>query len=132
MTRSQNGKAQTPSYLLTFDLTDDGQRRAWEVMQRLAAQRRAKPVLMGFLMALSELEVHTNQRYSAEDMMAMFVTLIVSGQGTGGALSSGFSWGDMATDAPALIVGTADHADPDEIRDELALGMGDLFGDEDF
>src|SRR5258708_30227836 len=78
--RAPNGQARNPSYLLTFDPDDEAEQRAWSVMQRLAAQRRAKPVLIGFLMALSEIESRTNQRYSVEDMMAMFVTSVVSGQ----------------------------------------------------
>lgn len=127
--RSPNGQARNPSYLLTFDPQDEAERRAWAVMQRLAAQRRAKPVLMGFLLALSEIEARTNQRYSVEDMMAMFVTSIVSGR-QGGAVAAGFSLDSLLEEAPSIIVGTADHADPDEVRDELALGMGDLFGDE--
>jgi hypothetical protein len=128
--RSPNGKARNHSYLLTFDTTDEAEQRAWAVMQRFAAQRRAKPILMGFLMALSEIESRTGQRYSAEDMMALFVASVVSGQGAG-SMSSRFVSGDLSTDTPSIIVGTADHADPDEVRDELALGMGDLFGDED-
>jgi hypothetical protein len=63
------------------------------------------------------------------DMMAMFVTSVVSGQ-RGGFASTDFSLGDLSDEAPSIIVGTADHADPDEVRDELALGMGDLFGDD--
>jgi hypothetical protein len=95
-------------------------------MQRLAAQRRAKPVLLGFLLALSEIEARTNQRYSVEDMMAMFVASVVSGQ-RGSVIPASFPLDEV----PSIIVGTADHADPDEVRDELALGMGDLFGDDD-
>lgn len=127
--RSPNGQARSPAYLLTFDPTDEAEQRAWAVMQRLAAQRRAKPVLIGFLMAWSEIEMRTNQRYSVEDMMAMFVTSVVSGQRVGLGPSN-FVMDVMAGDTPSIIVGTADHADPDEVRDELALGMGDLFGDE--
>src|SRR5262249_42753632 len=127
--RSPNGQARNPSYLLTFDPTDEAERRAWAVMQRLAAQRRAKPVLIGFLMALSESESRTNQRYSDEDMMAMLVASVVSGRREGTAVP-GFPLGDLSGDVPSIIVGSADHADPDEVRDELALGMGDLFGDE--
>lgn len=127
--RAPNGKARNTSYLLNFDTSDSAESRAWAVMQRLAAQRRAKPVLIGFLMALSEIEDRTKQRYSVEDMMAMFVTSVVSGQRIGPIL--GFSSDDLLGDVPSIIVGSADHADPDEVRDELALGMGDLFGDED-
>jgi len=127
--RSPNGQARNPSYLLTFDPTDDAEQRAWAVMQRLAAQRRAKPVLIGFLMALSEIESRINQRYAVEDMMAMFVASVISGQ-RGDSSSFAFSMDDLSG-VPSIIVGTADHADPDEVRDELALGMGDLFGDEE-
>ncbi|MHB8627004.1 MAG: hypothetical protein ACYDBJ_06140 [Aggregatilineales bacterium] len=127
--RSPNGQAKSPAYLLTFDPTNEAEQRAWAVMQRLAAQRRAKPVLIGFLMALSEIEMRTNQHYSVEDMMALFVTSVVSGQ-RGGFAPAGFALGDLSDETPSIIVGTADHADPDEVRDELALGMGDLFGDD--
>lgn len=127
--RSPNGKAKSSAYLLTFDPADEAEQRAWAVMQRLAAQRRAKPVLIGFLIALSEIEMRTSQHYSVEDMMAMFVTSVVSGQ-RGGFAATGFALGDLSSEVPSIIVGTADHADPDEVRDELALGMGDLFGDD--
>src|SRR5512140_4028160 len=93
--RSPNGQARNTSYLLTFDPTDETEQRAWAVMQRLAAQRRAKPVLIGFLMALSEIESRTRQRYSVEDMMAMFVTSVVSGQ-RGGATSVALPLGDLS------------------------------------
>ena len=95
-------------------------------MQRLAAQRQAKSVLIGFLMALADLERQTNQQYAVEDMMALFIAALVSGQRVGYGVSN-----LMIDDSPSIIVGTADHADPDQVRDELALGMGDLFGDED-
>jgi len=128
--RSPNGQARNPTYLLTFDLTDEAEQRAWTAMQRLAAQRRGKSVLIGFLMALAELERQTNQQYAAEDMMALFVTALVSGQRVGYGTSN-LVMNGMSEDSPSIIVGTADHADPDQVRDELALGMGDLFGDED-
>src|SRR5512140_3369819 len=116
--RSPNGQARNTSYLLTFDPTDEAEQRAWTVMQRLAAQRRAKPVLIGFLMALAEIESRTSQRYSVEDMMAMFVTSVVSGQRSGIPFTD-IPLGDLSEEAPSIIVGTADHADPDEARDEL-------------
>ena len=77
--RSPNGQARDPSYLLTFDPADGAEQRAWVVMQRLAAQRRAKPVLIGFLMALSEIASRINQRYAVEDMMAVFVVSVICG-----------------------------------------------------
>lgn len=130
MTRSKNGEAQTPSYLLAFDLSDDGQRRAWAVMQKLAAQRRSKRTLLGFLLALDEIQRRTGSEHSVDDMMARFITSMVTGESP----STGYAQipsSDLSEDTPSIIVGTADHADPDEIRNELALSMGDLFGDDD-
>ena len=124
--RSPNGQARSPTYLLTFDLANEAEQRAWTAMQRLAAQRQAKSVLIGFLMALADLERQTNQQYAVEDMMALFIAALVSGQRVGYGMSN-----LMIDDSPSIIVGTADHADPDQVRDELALGMGDLFGDDD-
>ena len=40
-----NGQANSNSYLLVFDLDDEGQAKAWGVAQQLAAQRKLKQVL---------------------------------------------------------------------------------------
>ncbi len=130
MTRSKNGEAQTPSYLLIFDLNNDSQKRAWDVLQKLSAERRSKRTLMGFLLALDEIRKRTGSEHSVDDMLARFITSMA----TGGSATSGypsFSSSDLSGDTPSIIVGTANHADPDDVRDELALGMGDLFGDDD-
>lgn len=130
MSRSKNGEAQTPSYLLVFDVSDDAQKRAWSVMQKLAAQRRSKRTLLGFLLALDEIQKRTGSEHSVDDMMARFIASMVASEGTLRGYAQ-FPSGDLFEDTPSIIVGTADHADPDEIRDELALSMGDLFGDDD-
>lgn len=129
MSRSKNGDAQTPSYLLVFDLSDDAQKRAWVVMQKLAAQRHSKRTLMGFLLALDEIQRRTGTEHSVDDMMARFITSMVAGEGLARGYAQ-FSSSDLSEDVPSIIVGTADHADPDEIRDELALSMGNLFEDD--
>jgi len=129
VSRSKNGEAQTPSYLLVFDLSDDMEQRAWAVLQTLAAQRRSKRTLMGFLLALDEIRKRTGTDYSVDDMLARFISSMVTGGPTRGYLQLPSS--DLSEDAPSVIIGTADHADPDEVRDELALSMGDLFGDDD-
>ena len=130
MTRSQNGKAQTPSYLLTFDLSDDAQKRAWEMLQQLAAQRRSKRTLMGFLLALAEIQLRTGREQSVDDLLARFIVSLTTGESeTRGYIE--YPSGDLSKETPSIIVGTADHADPDETRDELALSMGDLFGDDE-
>jgi len=129
VSRSKNGEAQTPSYLLVFDLSDDMEQRAWAVLQTLAAQRRSKRTLMGFLLALGEIRKRTGTDYSVDDMLARFISSMVAGNQTRGYVQLPSS--DLSEDAPSIIVGTADHADPNEIRDELALSMGDLFGDDD-
>jgi len=127
MGRSQNGKARNTAYLLTFDVDIEAQSRAWAVMQKLAEKRRSKKTLIGFLLALDEIQRQTRNEYSVEEMMALFIKSVVTGSNAP-PLSPGLSLGDFAEE-PALIFGTAEHDDPDLIRDQLALSMGNLFDD---
>ena len=127
MRKSGNGQAKGSSYLLSFDLDDEAERRAWKVMQSLASERKLKRTLLGFLLALDEIQLRSGKVQSVEEMMGRFITSIIMG-GSAGQSAPALSIGDYAEDAP-LIIGSVNHADPEQARDQLALGMGSLFDD---
>ena len=130
--QAKNGEGEAGSYLLVFDRTKDAEERAWQMTRKLAAQRRLKHTLLGFLLALDEIRERTGKDHSVEEMMASFISSMSMDrqQNSAYAQPSLPPLGDLSEDIPALIVGSADHVDPDEARDQLALGMGDLFGDD--
>lgn len=122
-----NGQANSGTYLLVFDLSDDAQARAWEVAQELAAQRRLKHVLVALLLAIHTVQTQTGKAIDMLQFMASFITGLVSGRG-------GYVSITDATDPeelPTMFAGTADHDDPLATRENFAVGMGDLFSDEE-
>ena len=123
-----NGQAQSGSYLLTFDLDDEGQRKAWEVAQQLASQRKLKSVLVGFLLAVHTVQEKTGRVIDLMEFMAQFITRLVTG---GYAGVSTITENTTLDDLPVAFIGTDDHADPMEARENFAIGMGDLFADDD-
>jgi hypothetical protein len=124
-----NGQAKSGTYLLAFDLQDEAEWRAWSVTQSLAAERKLKRTLLGFLLALDEVRRQTSKDYGVEEMMARFVASLVVDGSASRASTPISRVGDFAEDAP-LIIGTANHADPNEAREQLALSMGNLFDDD--
>lgn len=121
--KPQNGRAKGNSYPLTFDLADEGQRKAWEVAQHLASQRKLKSVLVGFLLAVHTVQEKTGRTIDLMEFMAQFVTGLVTGSG----YSPSITEHTEPEELPTMFVGTADHADPVEARENFAIGMGDLF-----
>lgn len=130
MSKPGNGQAKSGTYLLAFDLNDETEHRAWTMTQALAAERKLKRTLLGFLLALDEVQRLTHRDYGVEDMMARFVASLVTDGNINPARPPALSLGDFSDDAP-LIIGTANHANPDEARNQLAMGMGDLFSDDE-
>jgi len=78
-----NGKAKSNSYLLVFDLDDDGQAKAWEVAQQLASQRKLKHVLVGMLLAIYTVQEQTGKALDLLQFMASFITGIIHGDRSG-------------------------------------------------
>jgi len=124
-----NGQAKSGSYLLVFDLDDEGQAKAWDVAQQLASQRKLKHVLVGMLLAVHTVQEQTGKALDLLQFMASFITGLIHGGGGG--------YGVQITEAtepeelPSMFAGTEDHADPTEARENFSVGMGDLFGDDD-
>ena len=126
--KSPNGQSAAGSYLLVFDLDDEGQRKAWEVAQQLASQRKLKSVLVGFLLAVHTVQEKTGRVIDLMEFMAQFITGVVTGGYTG---MSTISEDTNPEELPSMFSGTDDHADPVEAREKFAVGMGDLFGDDE-
>lgn len=124
-----NGQAESGSYLLVFDLDDDGQRKAWQVAQELASQRKLKHVLVGFLLAVHTVQEKTGKVIDLMDFMAQFITGLVSGLTY--TPTTTITETTSPEELPSLFAGTTQHADPMEARENFAVGMGDLFDDED-
>jgi hypothetical protein len=122
-----NGQASGGSYLLTFDLDDEGQSKAWEVAQQLASQRKLKHVLVGMLLAVHTVQEHTGRQIDMTEFMAQFITNMVMGGGGQYAVSAITEPGEL----PSAFAGTAERVDPLEARQAFAGGMGNLFDDDD-
>jgi hypothetical protein len=125
-----NGQAKSGSYLLVFDLDDEAQRKAWEVAQSLASQRKLKHVLVGLLLAIHTVQEQTGRVIDLLQFMASFITGLVNGQ-TGGYGSMQVTESTPPEELPSMFAGTDDHTDPAEARENFSAGMGDLFGDDD-
>jgi len=122
-----NGQANSNSYLLVFDLDDEGQAKAWDVAQQLAAQRKLKHVLVGMLLAVHTVQEHIGRQIDMTEFMAQFVTNMV----LGGRAVPTLRENTTPEELPSLFSGTDNHADPLEARQAFAGSMGDLFGDDD-
>jgi hypothetical protein len=125
-----NGKAESGSYLLVFDLDDDGQAKAWEVAQQLASQRKLKHVLVGMLLAIHTVQEQTGKTLDLLQFMASFITSMIHGD-RGGYGGMGITEITQPEELPSMFAGTDNHADPMEARENFSSSMGNLFGDED-
>jgi len=122
-----NGQANSNSYLLVFDLDDEGQAKAWGVAQQLAAQRKLKQVLIGLLLAIHTVQEHTGRLIDLTEFMAQFVTgLVIGGRGLPVLRED-----TTPDELPSMFAGTEDRADPLETRQAFADGMGNLFDADD-
>lgn len=125
-----NGQANSGTYLLTFDLDDEAQAKAWSVAQQLASQRKLKHVLVGLLLAVYTVQEQTGRAVDLLQFMARFITGLVSGGG-GGYSAIEITELTVPEELPSMFAGTDDHADPLEARVNFAAGMGNLFDDDD-
>lgn len=125
-----NGQANSGTYLLTFDLDDEAQAKAWDVAQQLASQRKLKHVLVGLLLAIYTVQEQTGRAVDLLQFMARFITGLVSG---GGVSYSPVEITELTEpeQLPSMFAGTEDHADPLEARVNFAAGMGNLFDDDE-
>lgn len=105
-----NGQARSSSYLLVFDLDDDGQVKAWEVAQQLASQRKLKHVLVGMLLAIHTVQEHTGKALDLLQFMASFITGIIHGGG-GGYSGMQITEITQPEELPSMFAGTDNHAD---------------------
>ncbi len=121
-----NGQASSNSYLLVFDLDDEGQAKAWAVAQQLAGQRKLKHVLVGLLLAIHTVQEYTRRQIDLTEFMAQFVTQMV----LGGRVVPALREDTTPDDLPSMFAGTEDRADPLAARQAFAGSMGDLFSDD--
>jgi hypothetical protein len=127
--KAPNGQANSGSYLLVFDLDDEGQAKAWQMAQQLAAERKLKHVLVGMLLAIHTVQEQTGKAIDLLQFMAAFITgLVHGGEGRYGMRITETT---EPTELPSVFVGTDDHADPMEARQQFAAGIGDLFADDE-
>lgn len=122
-----NGQANSGTYLLTFDLDDPAQVKAWEKAQDLAGRRKLKHVLTGLLLAIDTVERHTGKPVDMTMFMAQFVTNLV----LGGQPRPVYTATTNPEELPSMFAGTEDRADPRAARQAFAGGMGNLFSDDD-
>jgi hypothetical protein len=125
-----NGQAKSGTYLLVFDLDDEGQSKAWDVAQQLTSQRKLKHVLVGMLLAIHTVQEETGKSLDLLQFMASFITGLINGKG-GGYGGMDITEETEPEELPSMFAGTDDHADPQEARENFSAGMGDLFGDDD-
>ena len=125
-----NGQAKSGTYLLVFDLDDEGQSKAWDVAQQLTSQRKLKHVLVGMLLAIHTVQEQTGKSLDLLQFMASFITGLIHGN-HGGYGGMDITEETEPEELPSMFAGTDDHADPQEARENFSAGMGDLFGDED-
>ena len=111
--KSPNGQAKSGSYLLVFDLDDDGQAKAWSVAQELASQRKLKHVLVGMLLAVHTVQEQTGKTLDLLQFMASFITGLIHGGG-GGYGTMQITEETEPEALPSMFAGTDDHADPTE------------------
>ena len=125
-----NGQAKSGSYLLVFDLDDEGQAKAWTVAQQLTSQRKLKHVLVGMLLAVHTVQEQTGKTLDLLQFMASFISSMVHGGG-GGYGNIEITETTEPEELPSMFAGTEDHADPTEARENFSAGMGNLFDDDD-
>lgn len=126
--KPSNGQANSGTYLLVFDLDDEGQAKAWEVAQQLAGQRKLKHVLVGLLLAIYTVQEQTGKAVDMLNFMARFITGLVHGGRMGDVYISPDT---SPEELPSMFAGTDDHADPIETRENFSAGMGNLFADDE-
>ena len=117
-----NGQANSGTYLLVFDLSDDAQAKAWEVAQQLASQRKLKHVLVGMLLAICTVQEQTGKALDLLQFMASFVTGLIVGKSP-----LEITEATLPDELPSMFAGTDNHADPGEAREKFAAGRGNLF-----
>jgi len=127
--KSPNGAAKTSTYLLSFDLSDEGERRAWEVAQEFASERKLKHVLVGLLLAMSSVQDATGKRLDMTRFVADFIAGMMTGQPM--ANKPHIHAGMSPEELPSMFAGTADRVDPEEVRGNFSAGLGDLFDDDE-
>ena len=81
------------------------------------------------LLAVQTVQQKTGRVIDLIDFMAQFVTGLVSGNIF--ARSPCITNETTPDELPSLLAGTTQHTDPGEARENFAMGMGNLFGDED-
>jgi hypothetical protein len=126
-----NGQANTNTYLLTFDLEDESQAKAWQIAQDLASERKLKQVLIGLLLAVHTVQELTRRKIDLTEFMALFIAGIVTGGGTLTLPRPGLAPDTSPEELPTMFAGTADHINPLEAREVFSASMGDLFADGD-
>lgn len=127
--KSPNGQGKGSTFLVAFNLDDEQEARAWAMAQQLACPHgKRKHVLLGFLLALCDYQDITGVELNADKVVAMFMSGVLLN--SDGHPTGRIRFEDLPETEPELIIGTADHADPEETRLNFAISMGDMFGDD--
>ena len=85
-------------------------------------------IWVGFLLAVHTVQEKTGRVIDLMEFMAQFITGLVSGAAH--TTSSRITEETTPEELPSAFVGTTHHADPEEARENFAIGMGDLFADD--
>jgi hypothetical protein len=127
--RRSYGKVQSDSYLLTFDPNEDKEVNARKMAQRLASKRKLKSALITLLAAMHDVELEMGHEIDLSEFTSRFVKGLVLGTPAYGSVHI------TAEVSPDQLqsewVGTVDHVDPEEARDNLQLRMGNMLDEDD-
>jgi hypothetical protein len=84
-------------------------------------------VIRGFLLALVEFQRATGVELNADTVTGMFLSgILLGGGGARGAIPPTYAIDGEEAD---IIIGTANRASGDEIALNMAMDIGDMFGD---
>lgn len=125
--KPQNGQGQSGQIILSFDLSDPDQARAYDMAQQLASPHgMRKHVFVGFLLFLESYQAQTGIRLTADRVMGLYLTWL--SQLTG---SVAFSAAQSNYDLSDAVAGSSDRTDAAERNANYLSGMAGLLSEDD-
>lgn len=112
-----NGSASSNTYLLTFDIKDEGERKAWEVAQQLASDRKLKSVLISLLLAIHTIQTQTRKTIDVVNLASRLIAGLVFGP-TQPTISL-----QAETEYTTPVIGSAQTGDQVEARKNMVKSM---------
>ncbi len=126
--RGQYGSLSSKSYLLTFGASDV-EEKARNAARQLAPKRKLKGILINLLAAIDEIQAEAGQSLDYSEFTPQFFRNLLAGEPM---VQKPVITATTVPDAlPDGWVGTVDHVDPDAVRHNLQLRMGNVLDDDD-